>query len=74
MKNLTPTAVLDEQASDEVNAIVADLVAQGATWIADPAVDGVWGLRLPGASALRVVAVVYTADLDFELDESVFHV
>ena len=46
----TPTAVLEANASPEVNATVRELVAAGATWIADPAVDGVWGLRLPGAS------------------------
>lgn len=77
------TDLIGELADRPTNRFIARLVQEGAEWIADPQVDGVYGLRpalpLPGDEGYpnRVVVIVYLTSPsqgrpfdDFEVSES----
>lgn len=64
------TDLMKQEADKPTNRLIERLLAEGAEWIEDPQVAGVYGLRpahpLPGdevtSGPARVVVIVYTAD------------
>ena len=72
------TDLMKVEADGPTNRAIAALLKDGATWIPDPQVDGVYGLKpsspLPGDEGHpdRVVVIVYLngEHPDFEVSES----
>lgn len=72
------TELMGREADSRTNRAIARLLAEGAKWVPDPQVEGVYGLKpaspLPGDEGHpeRVVLIVYLngAHPDFEVSES----
>ena len=72
------TDLMKVEANKRTNRVIARLLKEGARWIADPQVTGVYGLKpaspLPGDKGHpeRVVVIVYLNGVhpDFEVSES----